>query len=254
MAVSLMVQDLVAELHGLSTEQGLRCAKCWAIYLAPFKLSVAQSCIPPVWPFNTANRPFVSPLIISITCSRGKWALKRFSRDGWPSSSAIGPRALSVWYGSPVTDTLQEPLRTDRIVKASSRAVRSCGALPSGWIAGNKRANKNSTRLACSICSTAHPLCRFCRVGCAHVGEMCAFGRHGIALGQQAKLTKKGRNEGTKHVLFKLLIPNRSVFARYWKLIHFLLRCVKRKMLTVSASTRTKDPRRDQGVTKAPTG
>ena len=60
------------------------------------------------------------------------WA--RLLRD-WPEGTF-----RLVWVPSH-TDTLQEPLCTDRIVKASSRAVGSCGALPSGWIAGNKRAD-----------------------------------------------------------------------------------------------------------------
>ena len=34
-----------------------------------------------------------------------------------------------------------------------------------------------------------------------------------------SKLTKKSRVGGTKRLLFKLLIPNRSVFARCWELI-----------------------------------
>ena len=61
-----------------------------------------------------------------------------------------------------------------------------------------------------------------------------------------AKLTKKSRDGGTKQVLFKLLILNRSVFARCRKQIFFLLRCVKGQNADGSASARTEDPRPDQ--------
>ena len=65
-----------------------------------------------------------------------------------------------------------------------------------------------------------------------------------------AKLTKKSREGRTKQVLFKLLIPNRSVFARCWKLIFFLLRCVKGQMLTEAPPPGPKI----RGLTKAMTG
>ena len=61
---------------------------------------------------------------------------------------------------------------------------------------------------------------------------------------------KLARDGGTKQVLFKLLIPNRSVFARCWKLIFFLLRCGKGQMLTGAPPPGPKI----RGLTKAITG
>ena len=69
----LMGQDLVADLHELSIAQGLRCEKCLEVNLAPFNLFLAQSGMPPAWLSNTVDHSFVSPLIIPITCSIGKW-------------------------------------------------------------------------------------------------------------------------------------------------------------------------------------
>ena len=65
-----------------------------------------------------------------------------------------------------------------------------------------------------------------------------------------AKLTKKSREGGTKQVLFKLFIPDRSAFARCWKLTFFPLRCVKGQMLAGAPPPGPKI----LGLTKAMTG
>ena len=71
--------------------------------LAPFKTSARLS--------NTINHPFVSPLASSITCFSIGEILEEYVRPcwicgiGWPDSSAIGLKALSIRCVSPVTLT-----------------------------------------------------------------------------------------------------------------------------------------------------
>ena len=69
--------------------------------------------------------------------------LHRLLRE-WPEGSF-----RMVWVPSH-TDTLPEPLRTERIDKATSRAFQSACALPTGWIAGNQRADMLSQSMALS--------------------------------------------------------------------------------------------------------